>query len=204
MVFTTLMGLFFFCYAMEVTSKYYNRIFGSPIVFPHEVDNKLIALDQMGLLLPFDYLIEFKILINNTIKYYKKNKFDNDKIRQDFDNAIIEQRHLQSNIKVNNEQIKKEKIDTNVYLIKDCKTKYIKIGLAKNPTIRIKDLTKEKQNCSPEKVELKLLCCFPCNQKYEKILHEKFMKKNIQGEWFDLNNNDINYIKRYFKKIVKV
>jgi len=41
-----------------------------------------------------------------------------------------------------------------------------------------------------------LIYFFPCDdaREAEKLLHEKFADKRINGEWFNLNNDEINTI----------
>lgn len=47
----------------------------------------------------------------------------------------------------------------------------------------------------PFKTTLVLLIQSDRYSELEKILHRKFESKRINGEWFTLNNKDLNYIK---------
>lgn len=81
-----------------------------------------------------------------------------------------------------------------VYFITD--KKYVKIGVAKNINLRLKQLQTGNGNI------LQILAAIPCKNNYdahylEKQLHYYFSQYNTYGEWFDildfLSNND-NYI----------
>ena len=79
-----------------------------------------------------------------------------------------------------------------VYLMKDNISNFIKIGKSIQPLKREKTLQSEKPT-----ITMFLIC--PCgNEKnaneVEKYLHELFNSKRVRGEWFDLNENDINII----------
>ena len=78
----------------------------------------------------------------------------------------------------------------NLIKIKD-KNKY-KIGLTSNLKQRISSLS----NQNP--FEIKLITAIENNDIYklESELHKKFADKNIKGEWFELSQKDVDYIKR--------
>lgn len=65
-----------------------------------------------------------------------------------------------------------------------------KIGVTGDIQARIKTI----QTTSPG--ELQLICYFETDDAYEleKELHQKFEKKRIQGEWFELTTEDLNYL----------
>lgn len=89
-----------------------------------------------------------------------------------------------------NKKPKKEK--KFVYLMIDKNTNYTKIGLANNPKYRERTLQSEKPT-------IELLYKFIGTWDNEKFLHDHFKKKRIRGEWFNLNNEDIEFVKSYFE-----
>jgi asparagine N-glycosylation enzyme membrane subunit Stt3 len=92
--------------------------------------------------------------------------------------------------KYNNENIKKyEEKDGYIYLIKT-NNKY-KIG----KTLKIKERIIKYKTENPNKIKV-ILCEKVVNySKNEKILLDCFKEKNIRGEWFKLNKNDVEYIR---------
>lgn len=76
-----------------------------------------------------------------------------------------------------------------VYLVK-CQTLY-KIGSTKNPTKRLRGL----QSSTP--FPLELLHTILCRdvRTCEILLHLEFKSKHVRGEWFELSEEDVNYIK---------
>lgn len=93
----------------------------------------------------------------------------------------------------------REKKKGYVYFIKD-NSGYIKIGCTKNVNRRLKDF-------SVASINLKIVHQIETNdmELTEELFHNKFFKKRIKGEWFNLNENDIEYIisNHYSKKIMK-
>jgi hypothetical protein len=86
---------------------------------------------------------------------------------------------------------------TNIYLMLDENTGYHKIGRSKNPNKRERTLQSEKPTIS-----LFYHCEVPA--KIESILHEKYKDYRVRGEWFDLDEEQINEIVEYLesKRIV--
>ena len=72
---------------------------------------------------------------------------------------------------------------------------YYKIGISKNPTQRLKKFTQ-----LPFMLKTILCECVPNYQEVEKELHEIFNQKRLQGEWFALEEKDIEFIKNYLNK----
>jgi hypothetical protein len=71
------------------------------------------------------------------------------------------------------------------YLMKDFFRGFHKIGKSINPQVRERTLQSEVPT-----IEL----VHVIDEDIEKHLHEKFSAKRIRGEWFNLSNNDLNYI----------
>jgi prophage antirepressor-like protein len=74
------------------------------------------------------------------------------------------------------------------YLMRDTLRGFCKIGKSKNPKIRESTLQAELPT-----VEL----LHVIDKDIEAYLHKKFASKRLRGEWFDLSQSDINYIKSY-------
>lgn len=81
-----------------------------------------------------------------------------------------------------------------VYIFK-CEN-YYKIGITNNVKRRLHDA----QVSTPFKIELiyNHLCKFASQREYD--LHWKFRKQNVRGEWFNLTEDNINFIKQELEK----
>lgn len=77
---------------------------------------------------------------------------------------------------------------TYVYLMKDNNTGYYKIGRSDNPVIRERTLQSQKPT-------IEMILNWKTFASTEKELHREFFDKRIRGEWFDLDEIDINFIK---------
>lgn len=80
------------------------------------------------------------------------------------------------------------KLSTNLYLMLDEVNGFFKIGISMRPKLREKTLQSEKPS-------IKMLWSTKCFQSEEKFLHSKFSGKRIRGEWFNLSDEDVTYIK---------
>lgn len=76
-----------------------------------------------------------------------------------------------------------------VYLLQSPSTAF-KIGRSRNPKDRLKTFGVKL----PFEVEFIALIKTPDMYRLENILHQRFAKKRIKGEWFRLNADDIDYI----------
>lgn len=76
-----------------------------------------------------------------------------------------------------------------VYLIKS--DSYYKIGVSQDVRQRIKQLG------TLPPFDIKLICTIRTDSAYnlESQLHEQFEEKRVNGEWFELEDNDVEYIK---------
>jgi predicted GIY-YIG superfamily endonuclease len=82
-----------------------------------------------------------------------------------------------------------------VYLLLDGMN--YKIGITTNMDNRIKELqTGNSRNIS-------VVFYYPINsaQKMEAMLHRKYKKKRVRGEWFNLNQIDVNHIEFILKEV---
>ena len=73
-----------------------------------------------------------------------------------------------------------------------------KIGISKQPQKRLVEFTKLPYPI--EKICVEKVLDY---KKVEKDLHEKFSAKRKRGEWFLLSKKDVDYIKKYLKKLNK-
>jgi len=81
-----------------------------------------------------------------------------------------------------------------IYILKN--KEFYKIGRSKNPKNRIKSYVTE----NPDEIEI-ILCEYVDDyKKAEEELHILFKDKKHRGEWFKLNNEDIELIKNYINK----
>ena len=84
-----------------------------------------------------------------------------------------------------------------VYLISDSNTYNYKIGISNNPERRIKTL--QTGNDNKLKIVHKILCEYYTH--VEKALHHRYNLNKINGEWFELSNNDVIAFPEYCQKI---
>lgn len=87
---------------------------------------------------------------------------------------------------------------TYIYLIKDNRTGYIKIGRSNNPTERIKTLIKQ-DTLLPQPNEFEFITLWEAPYYYERLLHKEFSNKRVRGEWFNLNEDDITKARHIVK-----
>jgi len=74
-----------------------------------------------------------------------------------------------------------------IYLIKDIQSDVYKIGYSKNVNKRIKQLKTANSGT------LRLIESFKTqhNRKVETALHNRYKNKHVNGEWFELSNEEI-------------
>ena len=81
-----------------------------------------------------------------------------------------------------------------VYLVRCSDTSFYKIGVADNPTSRLKEL----QIGNPYPLSLVVTCGFPSSRvakRAESDAHKQMEKYNIHGEWFDLSPKAVEQLK---------
>jgi hypothetical protein len=91
--------------------------------------------------------------------------------------------------------LKRKSIYQKLYIIYNPVMKLYKIGISTNPTKRLKDLKHASGICS-----LKLISTHGLinSKEIESVIHRKFYQKNVIGEWFDLESDEIEYIYKTF------
>jgi len=90
-------------------------------------------------------------------------------------------------IKQNKKQDNKIKV---CYILKNKRNNLYKIGNSKNPLGRESTL----QSQEPELESIKIF-----KNNWESVLHEKYKKQRVRGEWFNLSNIQVKYICTHFE-----
>lgn len=83
---------------------------------------------------------------------------------------------------------------TFVYLMLNKRNGYYKIGRSLRPEYREKTLQSEEP-------EIEMIRYWKALERHEDILHGWFRKKRIRGEWFALEEKDIQKIEKFFKSV---
>ncbi|MGB0431639.1 MAG: GIY-YIG nuclease family protein [Bacteroidia bacterium] len=83
-----------------------------------------------------------------------------------------------------------------IYLMKNFQNGYFKIGESNNPEYREKTLQAQEP-------DIKLIEAWLAPSRVEKELHKKFADKRLRGEWFNLNENDVEEILQTMKNYPK-
>ncbi|EDM45101.1 hypothetical protein SCB49_03234 [unidentified eubacterium SCB49] len=120
------------------------------------------------------FVSEYIDLVNNTIPYYEPTVL---------------------------KQVRPEKETTTdfcfVYLMHDTSNDYYKIGISNSPEYRERTLQSEKPTI--EMIASKKFPIRKIAESIEKTLHSAYSEKRLRGEWFELNDNDIEHIKETLK-----
>jgi hypothetical protein len=138
-------------------------------------------------LLSINELIALKMAIDKTYNYYLNDNLTDEEIYdRNIDSSEIYQQRFYEYAK---SIPKRQKDDRGyIYLMKDNRNGLIKIGYSKYPEFREKTLQSEVP-------DIEMIYYNFGRMKLEKELHKSYNHKRIRGEWFDLNNNDIEQIK---------
>lgn len=100
--------------------------------------------------------------------------------------------HIPFSDSINSKSVGSENQRCYIYLMIDTSTDYHKIGISNKPDYREKTLQSEKPT-----IEMIASREYP-NRKiaysFEQALHSTYKDKRIRGEWFDLNQDDVNDI----------
>lgn len=84
-----------------------------------------------------------------------------------------------------------------VYLMHDTSNGYYKIGISNSPEYRERTLQSEKPTI--EMIASKKFPIRKIAESIEKALHSTYSEKRLRGEWFELNDNDVEHIKETLK-----
>lgn len=77
-----------------------------------------------------------------------------------------------------------------VYVLRDSATNRLKIGTSKHPSSRIAHLQRMCSN------ELELVHLLPGGRELETEMHRALVDSRLHGEWFEADENVLNYLKR--------
>lgn len=160
-----------------------------PFILSIDDDGQIYDCRSYYRLLKVNELLALKMAIDKTYNYYLENNYDNAYI-EDMNTESHEVYSRYANEYVKN--YKKEQKNENgfIYLMKDKRNGYTKIGYSKNPEFREKTLQSEVP-------DIEMIFQHIGNMKLEKELHKALDHKRIRGEWFNLDFVDIDNIKAY-------
>lgn len=82
---------------------------------------------------------------------------------------------------------------TKLYLMRNVRNGFTKIGISNKPTARERTLQAEEPQIS-------LLAVYDATPKDEKAMHVRYSHKRIRGEWFNLTDEDCESIATSFKQ----
>ena len=153
-------------------------------------------------------LIEILTFVSEQYSFINKNIYvsfdewerdlrsiENNKFFHEFDGyienllEIIVTRERKIFFNTQNDKIKKPKI-TNIYLMQNKRNKYVKIGQSKNVKYRERTLQSEEP-------EIELIFSIRTYDIFEQHLHDKYSSYNVRGEWFNLQDDHIETIKKF-------
>lgn len=81
-----------------------------------------------------------------------------------------------------------------IYLIRDLDTNCIKIGWSTNPRRRLRQIRKEPV-LLPRPHRFELVDAWAAPRHWERDLHRYFNEARVRGEWFTLDNEDLDDIR---------
>ena len=159
------------------------RLLGTAINFVyHQETNTVLPVISPGVILSRQ---EVQELIQELQKFY--NTFSDADIEKS--NRIYAESHQPS--LTEQPKLPRKSIPGWVYLVKAEDINQYKIGQSKAPNIRLKALQKQ----SP--IKLTLIHLIQCADvgKAEANLHKRFADYKVSGEWFELDQVSVDYIK---------
>lgn len=143
-----------------------------------------VLVDNHGFLPNLEEMIELKEIID-----YCLENISEEEIKRINEEEYNKKFNMREN-KIVDENIKKTK-DGYVYIIKKNDENIVKIGMSKNYSERTKQISTKLP------FEVETVKVFKTKDMYslEKKLHDFYKEKRLNGEWFELNNEDLEYIK---------
>lgn len=142
------------------------------------------------------YLItaeEAQSFISNCTEYLKTI---DPALISEYNAALLAFRQSENNKPWKEKHVKKERVETYVYLMHNERNGYYKIGRAKDPSARERTLQAE----DPQTVIIHTIKGYT---DLELEFHKKFGEKRVRGEWFALTTEDVEYIKSLIIKDVE-
>lgn len=89
------------------------------------------------------------------------------------------------------------KSSSNIYMMRNTRNNYVKIGRSVNPKFRERTLQSQEP-------EVELFWTHEGTNTEEAFLHRKFKNLRLRGEWFNLSNEDVIYVSSLqWKKDIK-
>jgi hypothetical protein len=160
-----------------------------PFILSIDEEGQIYDCKSYYRLLKINELIALKMAIDKTYNYYLNNNLtDEDIFSSNMDSCEYYQQRINEYVQ---NLPKKSKDDRGyIYLMKDKRNGYIKIGYSKTPEFREKTLQSEVP-------DIEMIYYNFGRLKLEKELHKAYDHKRIRGEWFELNIGDIEQIKEH-------
>jgi hypothetical protein len=147
-----------------------------------------VFLDYKGSFLSQESICNFISILNKTLEYVNNNPKDVELHNQwvkDQMRVALDSSETQS---VNEVKVEKPIKLTKIYIMKDNHTGHYKIGRSDSPTKREATLLSQKSS-------IELIFHSEATPKIERSLHNLFEEKRVRGEWFELDNWDLELIK---------
>lgn len=170
--------------------------------WPHHMEdaNAMYLIHNNGYYLTKEELQEFVLKLNNAIECYDSfgiGEF-NSQIKKEREDQI-QQAYNQYHETNNNTKLTRKNMTGSVYFI-TYDNKYYKIGKAKQLKDRLKVFSVEM----PGNIEVFHVINSEDMWLTEKLFHDYYADKRVNGEWFNLSVEDLNYIKngKYPKNIM--
>jgi hypothetical protein len=147
-----------------------------------------VFLDYSGSFFNQESICSLISTLNKTLEYVNNNpkyvELHNQWVKNQM-RAALDSRETQL---VKGDKIEKPVKLTKIYIMKDNHTGHYKIGRSDSPTKREATLLSQKSS-------IELIFQSEATCKFEKSLHNLFKEKRVRGEWFELDNWDIELIK---------
>lgn len=153
----------------------------------------VVRNDYVGTFPSIEELLLMRKRIDNTIGMLKTH--------YNGDNNVVNLELAEALSKASSESVEDSKSarrnragdNTFIYMMKSNLTGFIKIGKSKKPKARERTLQSEDPL-------LEMIFTSPLVDSVEEFeLHQMFSDKRVRGEWFNLTNEDVIFIKKYFE-----
>lgn len=173
-------------------------------------ENRILLYKEDLLKLKSNLIIDWRIITSNRIfddmksfgSSSNQNYNNKHKLQKVLQSLFIDYYDVVSNLKnwkplskideLNNKSSNLDNLSCHLYLMKDLSNGFFKIGISNKPKFREKTLQSEKPS-----IELLMSKEFP-NRKiasaFEMSLHKIYHSKRLRGEWFELNEDELEEI----------
>lgn len=157
------------------------------VVLRHRKDLD-VFLDCGGSFINQESICDLISTLNKTLEYVNNNPKDVELHNQRVKNQMMAHLGSRENQLVKESKIEKPVKLTKIYIMKDNHTGHYKIGRSDSPIKREATLLSQKSS-------IELIFQSEATPKIEKSLHDLFNEKRVRGEWFELDNWDVELIK---------